>query len=361
MRVLFSCNSIYQVLISIWIKKSLFDADCVDIIISDHMNDYERISEKLKECGYFNKVFSVATKALCKKGLTTKERYRCIVSSSNILRHYISLNEKYDVFFAANLNVFTKLVFHTIKNDKGCRVYNKNIKFCLFEDGMSTYSKLFERYYKNCKYSQKYTKLFYHPKTIYNNLSEIYAFDTNAFMWQTEGAELKAIPKIDIADKDFIKTANAVFGYDDMSDTYDKKYIFMEESFYADTGYNDDVELIEKIASKIGKENIMIKIHPRNPVNRFEKLGYKTNKNTAIPWEVILMNNDFSDKILLTVASSSVMSPAFLFGQKIETYVMYELLNEKPKALVGDLWECSKNRFKMYGNIKIIGYLNEII
>lgn len=54
----------------------------------------------------------------------------------------------------------------------------------------------------------------------------------------------------------------------------------------------NDVELIEALADKVGKQNMMVKIHPRNPVNRFEKLGYKTNHNTAIPWEVIVMNTD---------------------------------------------------------------------
>ena len=43
----------------------------------------------------------------------------------------------------------------------------------------------------------------------------------------------------------------------------------------ADDGYNvNDVEIVEKIASIVGKEKLFVKTHPRNPENRFEKLGY---------------------------------------------------------------------------------------
>ena len=55
------------------------------------------------------------------------------------------------------------------------------------------------------------------------------------------------------------------------------------------------------------------------------------------------------------------MAPAFLFGQKIKTYVMYDLLKEKPQALKGALWECSQRRFGAYDNIKIVKTPEEII
>lgn len=76
----------------------------------------------------------------------------------------------------------------------------------------------------------------------------------------------------------------------------------------------------------------MVKIHPRNPVNRFEKLGYKTNHNTAIPWEVIVMNtDDISDKVLITVASSCILNPIIVFGKEVHAFSLYDCIDHIPR------------------------------
>ena len=66
--------------------------------------------------------------------------------------------------------------------------------------------------------------------------------------------------------------------------------------------------MVNKIAEVVGKENIFVKIHPRNKVNRFQKLGYVTNQNTEIPWEIIALNIPISEKVLLTIASGSALT-----------------------------------------------------
>ena len=138
-------------------------------------------------------------------------------------------------------------------------------------------------------------------------------------------------------------------------DVYDKKYIYFEECYFAETGYMEDVELINTLAEKVGKENIMIKIHPRNPENRFEKLGYKTNKDTFIPWEVILMNNDFSDKVLIAIGSQTILTPYMLFGMNMKSYSLYHCLKEKPDLLNGPLFDVIMNFYNKY-NENIIMY-----
>lgn len=131
---------------------------------------------------------------------------------------------------------------------------------------------------------------------------------------------VEKLPPIDYADKELVMLYNKIFNFNMNVDSYRQKVIFFEESYYADGYKVDDVEIVNQIASIVGKENTFVKIHPRNPENRFEKLGYYTNKNTSIPWEVIAMNLDLSDKILITIASVSVIMPCVMLGKNIREY-----------------------------------------
>lgn len=359
MKVLIVCNTVYQVFVATWLKIRVMQSDNVDIVISDHMNDSDLITKNIKKTSLFSNVYKINSKELCKKPLDRCSRYKCIFYATSVLKRYIKIDKKYDCVFFANVDIFSKLLFHTLANDIFGLGYNKNIKLFLFEDGTSTYSKLFEEYYKSARLPLKRKLPFYKPQTICGNVSAIYAFDPSAFVWKPE-SDVITIPKIDIGNNNFRETVNTIFDYQNMTDVYDKKYILMEESFYAENGYMEDIELVQKISKIVGKENIMVKIHPRNIVNRFEELGYKTNKNTAIPWEVILLNNNFTDKVILSVASQSVLSPAFLFDESIKSYILFNCLKNKPQILKGDLWDCSQERFKKYDNIKIIKSIDEI-
>lgn len=359
MKTLIVCNTVYQVFVATWLKISNMKNDYVDIIISDHMNGSDLIASNIKKIMLFNNVYHVSTKKLCNIGLNRSSRYVSIVNATKILNRYVKIKEKYDTVFIANIDYFSKLLFHTLVNDFFSPNYNKDIKLFLFEDGTSTYSKLFEKYYRTARLPLKRKFPFYKPRTILGNVSGIFVFDPTAFMWNPETA-IEKIPKIDITNHRFKEAVNTIFDYQNMTDVYDTKYVFMEESFYAESEYMEDVELVEKISQKVGKENIMVKIHPRNHINRFEKLGYKTNRNTAIPWEVILLNNDFMDKVIFSVASQSILTPVFLFGQNIKSYILYNCLNNQPKILTGDLWDCSRERFIKYDNIKMIKTIEEL-
>ena len=344
-KILIICNTPYQIFVATWMRMTILQNDLVDIIISDHMNSGETLAKNAQKTGLFHEVFFVKTKNM---HLDRKERWlECVLKPNIVLKRYVTLKQKYDALYAANIDQFTRLVYHTIVNETMSKIKNKNLKIYLFEDGLSTYSKLFEQYYHYAK-PKKHRKLFfYNPKQIFGNLSAIFAFDPQCFMWEPH-TEIISIQKIDNTNEAFKCAINVIFDYDKMTDVYDRKYIFMEESFYAEGDQINDVEILEKIADCVGKENIMVKIHPRNPVNRFKELGYKTNKDTFVPWEVIVLNQNMEDKVLLTVASSSVINPIRLFGQKTKVYSLYQCLDKIPGFLKGDLWETVHASFAKY-------------
>jgi len=164
---------------------------------------------------------------------------------------------------------------------------------------------------------------------------------------------------IDAGNKELVNLYNEVFKYDPSVDSYEEPIIFFEESYYAD-GYDvNDVEMVDKIADIVGKENLFIKTHPRNPENRFKKLGYKTNKNTSIPWEVICMNIDLSNKTLVTIASVAAIVPATMLGKKYKGILLMKVIPDDSclKKNITNLYEklCAEHT-----SLHLVNTINEL-
>lgn len=366
-RDLFVCNSIYQVLVALWIKYTYCQSRPSDILISDHMNNGEVICQNVIkysgfEKGYYVKSFNFS------RHKTNQSRIKNIqqnLKPYDFLQDMVVLEEEYSSIYLANIDEFSVLMFDAFKHK------NKKIELFLFEDGMYTYSKLMKEDYESATSYKKdifrefLYKYVYKKNYIFGNVRGAYLFHPEDMTWKTN-FELLSMKKINCHDKVFLDMCNKIFGYYESNDKYDRKYIFMEESFAAEGMPINDLELLEKLAQRVGKNNIMVKIHPRNPINRFAAEGYLTNQNTSIPWEIIAMNlADISDKVFITVASSSILNPILILGQHIRAYSLYNLLDEKvyqSKLLSGEFWEIIYNTFNKYSDmVTICNSIDEII
>lgn len=352
---LFLCNSVYQIFVALWIKYYYYSDSKSDIIISDHMNQGEKLADKIKVLGIFENVYYVRTLdfAKFKVKLNRTQRIRASLFPNGMLHHFVDLRGKYSQLYIANVDYFSQLLFDALAHR------NSEIKLNIFEDGMFTYSRLYEKDYQSTYIPvTNVIKRFLHTcvyrkRTIFGHVNEMLMFNPGNMVWQPD-FHVTALEKVRREDEHFREICNQAFSFYESSDVYDKKYIFLEESFFAEGAKLDDLEVVNKIADKVGHKNIMVKIHPRNPINRFEKLGIKTNHDTSIPWEVILMNTDFSDKVLITVSSSSILNPRLIFGQFVKAYSIYECVDHEhcdSRLLSGEMWEIASRLFEKYNDM----------
>lgn len=299
--------------------------DLVDIIISNDMNNGKQISRNLKESLLFDSTFYIKT-----KGEFTTNKFRAIRSiilqnfnPEKLIKKYINITKNYDYFLFANMNKVSQYL--------GCvlRYRNKRIRFLIFEDGMSSYSNLLERQvtYSKKIFNLKNIKLII-SKSIFLSVKGIYVFNPQFMNWRPNFTVIE-IAKISLHNREFIEKLNLVFNYNDDIDLYDKDIIFFEEAYYADKLDINDISIVNKLAIKYGKENIFVKIHPRNPENRFMKLGFKTNINTSVPWELVAMNIDLSKKTLITIGSSAVINPFIIMGIEIKSILLFDSLDKR--------------------------------
>lgn len=354
-RVLFLCNTVYQVMVATWIKHHCLQNIYGDIVVTNHMNGSMQITERIKSVGCFNQVFYSETldESRYRVKRTRIQRIFGDIFPVHQLKTYLKFEHKYTDLYVANFDGFTQMIFNGLSHK------NKKLRLHLYEDGISTYC-LFKKYYNDMKEyygtDNSIFKVFmrdkvYKKRNVYGNLDEIHVFNPNIMTWNP-GCTITGIDRIDPTDVQYKKLINEIFSYENSIDKYDSKYIYFEESFFADGYRVNDIELIQKLANQVGKENIMIKIHPRNPENRFEKLGYKTNKDTSIPWELILLNIDnITNKVFITIASQAILNPIMIFGMQIKAYSLYPCLTQIPETLKGESWEFLYGLFRKYSDM----------
>lgn len=344
MNQLYSVFTYYQLITAIQVKTKIFPEVQADLIISDHSSGYAEVAEKLKRAEVFNNVYTAKSVGGMRVDTFGKKikRVADIALNNNSFPSKCSdlSNWEYDEFLFFNFNYFDSCLYYILKKNNPkliCRrfeeSYTSGFDFEIFTTGSVRLQQKFEKLHRNPDIMDVEEMFFYEP--------DLVLFDNKC--------RISPIPKIDKTDEKLKNVLNTLFDYGS-SDEYDRKYIFFEESFNVDGKEMDDLELVLKIAEKVGRENLMVKLHPRSRVDRFAEYGIKTNKAVGVPWEVIIMNNNFSDKVFLTISSGSVLSPRILFGENVPTYMLYNCTKVKSHLVTDSFYQFLELFKKKYGN-----------
>lgn len=321
-KCLFLVNTPYQLMIAINLRKAEYANYDADVVITDNISDHKDLLDSVRCVGIFENVIAYNIKELYpdKNGVALARR---LFGDKNIF------DKAYDYYLFANLDHGASGIYRML-----CK-RNRHIKAIMFEDGYASYSGWYSDFltmygsipYDGNVYKRLILKTWFHRlvDNVFCHVEKMLVFNPSIMTYKPS-FRVESMKPIDVKNSELVETYNRIFKYDPSVDSYKEPIIFFEESYYAD-GYNvNDVEIVEKIASIVGKEKLFVKTHPRNPDNRFEKLGYKTNKNTSIPWEVICMNSDLSEKTLITIASVAAIVPATMLGKKYNGILLMKMI-----------------------------------
>lgn len=328
--ILVLCQTPYQIIVASKIVEAFYSDEEVDIVITNNINGGNELVERLNNSNLFRNAFYLKTKKISfiKKFDPLINYINKLREVDNNLKPFLK-KYKYSKFLFCNIDI---LVQHISKH------LNKYISFdmIMFEDGLSSYRKcfgdFFENYHGKCNLRNKIRYSFLRSQ--FSNIKGFYLFNPKYLEWSPQFPIYK-IPPIQKKDVELIKELNEIFMYDNLKKEYKFKYIFFEESYFADGYKVNDVDLVNKISNIVGRKNIFIKIHPRSPVNRFKELGYFTNEITSIPWEIIALNMQLEDKVLITIASGSVIHPTIIMGVKIKAIMLFKLKELETQLLEG--------------------------
>lgn len=336
-RILFYAYTPFQVIASLAIKLEYYPDDIADIILPESVQSRENLKKNIISHGLFDIVYYANVRAYFpKKGNRAIHEINRIKSAfcPYYLSEDIGIKKKYDVFITTEIDYYTESIFSRL------RKCNKQIEVELMDEGYSSYTYYFREAYKpSTKKNIVKSLLFKLPGMLYRRefiakkAHSIYYFAPELLCWKDIPYTIK---KIDVkSNKLFLEKLNQLFDYERLKKSglekeYNRRFLYFEESFFWSKGNNNDVEIINRISELVGKEEMAIKLHPRNEINRFEKGGYKTNKTPGIPWELIAVNLDDSDqRVFLSFSSGAVLNYKFLSNKNFKTILLYKCIGDE--------------------------------
>ncbi len=323
MKALFIVNTPYQLFNALNLRHNVLKGDYgqVDLILTNHSRVYE-YAGNVEQSKEFSHVYVSNSLELSRKFyfFDDKKKRRALYRPQIYLKKVLLIDyEQYDTIFFANIDGYVNLIFRY--------VYMKNkaaTQFDYYEDGWSSYILNLDDY----AYSL-YEKYFYevlNEEILQKNISHIWIYRPALYSAKKENIEkLQEIPQIDVKNDFYRRLVNYVFDYH-YSGEYEKDNIFLEEAFSEDGYKNNDYEIIHAVAEYVGKENFLLKRHPRLMADRWQECGIQVNEDLKIPWEVLIMNCDFRSKRIFTISSNACMTPQLVFNIKIPVFFMKKSL-----------------------------------
>ncbi|MFG6329086.1 MAG: alpha-2,8-polysialyltransferase family protein [Lachnospiraceae bacterium] len=345
------CNTFLQIIIAIAMKETLFESDVMTIVITDHSNDAEQVALNLKKENLFNDVIFEKVKELDKEKhglLQGASTIMSIVSGRDSKRFNYTKNKYFDLLLFYNQSVFVSLLYANLYE------MNPDIQVARFEEGVISYSNRMLA----CKRQDIGYKLRrkLHKKNISESLNQFYCTYPEYY----DGAlKVEKIPTNCLYDPKVVDLIKRVFLGKRTIIPYRQTYIYFSSvyDFEGETPINE-LKLIETIASVVGKENLIVKVHPRDNMERFRNQGLIIDPNSNVPWEAIQFGMDFSEHIFLTVNSTSVLTVNMLLEKPAETYFLYPMCDIQDNSIASQTVQSLESLFIGHGLYKDMKWLH---
>lgn len=315
-KILCVCNTYFQLITAIQMKLTMFKMDEVTLLLSDHSNNSEIIFQRVLKMEFFEHCYYIRTK-IGPKGKTELRKkitdLKSFITGRDKRWEFIDLDFQDEIIYYNELSEIYSLFAYLSKK-------NPNLKVSRMEEGILSYRGGLHSNRINSV--AKPIRRILGMKTIEEAYHNFYCFYPELY---TGDFDVKKIPEIE-KDSEISNIVSKVFQADFLNTSYDFKYIYFSSVYDAEGGEPiGELKLIKKIADLVGRDNLLVKVHPRDDIARFEKEGLKVDTNSSIPWEAVQLGRDFSNHVFLTTNSTSAISVSLLQENPPKVFYMYKL------------------------------------
>lgn len=340
-RLLFTCETPIQLLNSINIKINMYPDVEADIAFTCS-TDFSRYLEPVIQLGIFSNVYhSDYCVAVDFYKFKENAPNKKLLANPSGYEFAFPLTETYsDYFMAVSASPIQKLTYYQlVKSGKTPHVH-------IYEEGADTY---ITNIHKTLAGDMFDHTMFPEKDRLEKNIIELMFYEPQLYSGGDKYL-LSLIPKIDSRNVHLVNAVHSLFGECRLPE---EKYIFFSECFAVDHLPTNDIEILDRIADKVGAENITVKTHPRGKIEeKFYRLhGYAIFAENTVPWEAFLLSEGIEDKVLISVSSNSIINPSVLFDKKVSVIFLWRAMILSRRAHV-------KNpAYQTYFN-KAMAYMN---
>ena len=357
---MFICNTYYQMITAIQLRYTHFSTDDTYIILTDHSKDAREVSRRLQKAECFNEVYYAEVKSL------DQDKHGIATAACSILSGVTGRAEwmkeieelRCDELIYFNLSISTLHLFALLNSNNPC------LKCSRMEEGILSYNAMFHdgdgdmplraRSIMNIRNILK-------KKNMVDTVDSFYCFYPELYTGKLNCIKIPTIKRNS-------KTANELKKIFSSQTKYRQKYIFFTSVYDFEGGFPvGEYELVTKVADLVGKDNLLVKMHPRDTRTIYRENGFCVDKDSSIPWEAIQLSSDFSEKVFMTINSGSVLAGSLMAERPVRTHYMFKLCdisnNESCKINARDI-ESLLNQGKMksvFRMVKIAEKLDDII
>lgn len=367
--ILFICDTPRQIISAIQIRMNILKQDDVDIIITDDMRGASNLVNKIKNLKLFRNVYHVKGTKLTFTGKSSIECFSEIFkfefgkSLKSIYYKYLEeVSFGWDVIYFYNITMFLYYIYDrslTKKTSTSLIRYDEGL-FCYPVISLNRIS----RRYKFIEFIRRIKR----KKSLINSNISYEVFYPELLSTVTNGeCTANKIPFI-TRDEKTRKLLNEVFSFNanEFDYVFSSKYIYFPAAFNQDGINISEIEIVNKIAKVLGKDNIIIKTHPRDKSDIYKEYGYQVYRRSDVPWEIIQLNFDFSKNVFITLTSTAPIEASLLFADSIVTYYLFPYIISENKRFK---WICNKDKKILealqhsgyYEQIRIIDDINKIL
>lgn len=127
-----------------------------------------------------------------------------------------------------------------------------------------------------------------------------------------------------------------------------EKYIYLESRYFDERKYTNEMDILDEIAQKVGKENIIVKLYTKESFLRFAMRGYRTLYVTNDEWFAFCISPDISNHYLIGIYPDQIgyclNNKCHFFG---EIY-LYRMLMGKIDFITSNSFHGFMERYKDY-------------
>lgn len=313
MKKIIICNTYYQFILALQMKLTIFADDYVALILTDQTKGLLDIYNRLiKDNQLFGQTYYFKTKDFSSRKDSATGYLKDIIHTTIGTNNFnILKDQSFEEFVFYNCDYSTLAIYDVLKKN------NKQIKSSRFEEGILSYNRT--ESYGRLNLILK-LRILVNKDNIYEQAKIFYCVYPELYGGYLDPLR---IPEIE-ENSPIVNYIRKYFGIMSNSGERKERYIFLTSVYDFEGGSPiHEIDVAKKVAELVGINNLLIKIHPRDTRGVYEAEGFHVDKNSSIPWEVILLVNKLNNKVFLTATSGSVMSTNLIMKDKPKSFFLF--------------------------------------
>ena len=336
-KIIIGIDSVFQFIIASNLRMTLYKDDMVDLVIYKSFQSASDLYNHVRVTDVYRNVYLADTSLTkCGNKYSFLEKFPkyfvylwSMIKPQKVLANIIGqkIQDKYDEFLFNGYGALPECIFNT------CYQNNKSIICHRFEDGYSSYFTVYNSKKNHIRRSLESLATIIFDRQKIDDFVKSFYFQEPQMVMSTLPYEVVGVPKFGRHNKKLVDFLNKAFDYNPEEYKQKKVYFFEDGRMFFESDTDEEVEIVSGISQIVNPNSILVKLHPRSKINRFEKLGVETMKKSSVPWEVIQLNQDYGGVIFVTITSSPIFSSDIYFGDKCYKILLYKCLKTPPSSI----------------------------